>query len=230
MLAAGQGGGRTSRRRRHWYQQAAQQDYPVACYSLGGMYADGRGVPQDAALALAWYTRAAELGDREALWMLGMLHPDPAEAVGWWRRAATRGHAGAMTCIGRAYAAGDGVPADVATAAEYFLDAATAGDEDAVHALARVLGQVRGMADSGPPAAAWVAAGFASDPVEANRLLTLAASKGHGRACHRLAEQVRRGDLPGGVPRTIAWLEQGAAAGRRTRSTSSGRPATPGAG
>ena len=159
-------------------------------------------------------------GDRDALLMLGTLYArgegvaaDASQALWFWRAAATRGHPVAMFCIGEAHVAGDSVPADVATAAEWYLLAAGAGNEEAVQALARVLPQVRAAAETGPPAAAWVASSFVDDPVESGRLLALAAAKGHGRACHRLATLIRRDKAPGGVERMITLLQQGAAAG-----------------
>jgi TPR repeat protein len=44
----------------HWYRQAAEQGEVAAQTRLGLMYQDGRGVPQDHALAYAWLSLAAE--------------------------------------------------------------------------------------------------------------------------------------------------------------------------
>src|SRR5262249_42218934 len=40
--------------------------------ALGYMFATGRGVPKNSALAAYWYTRAAEQGDPEAQYQLGV--------------------------------------------------------------------------------------------------------------------------------------------------------------
>jgi uncharacterized protein len=45
-----------------WYRKAAEKGSPAAQYSLGVMYANGRGVPRDDAQAIAWYRKAAEQG------------------------------------------------------------------------------------------------------------------------------------------------------------------------
>lgn len=204
MLASGRGGGTDPATAFYWYNKAAARDHAVACYGLGAAYAEGRGVARDLSKAQEWYARAAELGDRDALWMSGILQADPEQAYALWRRAAARGHAAAMTCLGRVHAA----RGEEAIAAEWWLDAATAGDEDGVQALARVLPQVRAAAGTGPASAAWVAASFAAgtDPDEAARLLRVAADGGHGRACFRLAGTRGEGERR-------EWLARGAAAG-----------------
>ena len=42
-----------------WYRRAAEQGHVRAHYNLGGMYAEGLGVPPDALEALMWLTIAA---------------------------------------------------------------------------------------------------------------------------------------------------------------------------
>ena len=66
-----------------WYRLAADQGYDAAQFSLGVMYANGEGVPQD-----------------------------DAEAVRWYRLAAEQGHASAQLNLGVMYANGEGVPQD----------------------------------------------------------------------------------------------------------------------
>ena len=61
----------------------AEQGDAYAQFDLGFLYADGRGVPQDA-----------------------------AEAVRWFRLSAGQGHAGALSNLGVMYASGRGVPQD----------------------------------------------------------------------------------------------------------------------
>ncbi|MEQ1566343.1 MAG: tetratricopeptide repeat protein, partial [Myxococcota bacterium] len=160
MLATGRAGGTDPTAAVHWYTKAAEQGHAEACYALGGIHLDGRGVAADAAVARQWYVRAADLGDREAMWALGATSVEPDEALTWWRRAAARGHVGASTWIGRALL-GQGKVGD---GAEALLEAATAGDEEALTELARALPAVRDAAGRGDPAAAWVAAAFDDDP------------------------------------------------------------------
>ena len=49
-----------------WYRKAAEQGDAGGQYSLGLMYFDGHGVPQDFAQAHMWFNLAAAQGDAEA--------------------------------------------------------------------------------------------------------------------------------------------------------------------
>ena len=87
------------------------------------MYANGRGVPQDDAEAIAWYRRSAEQGNAVAQSHLGLMYAngrgvpqDDAEAIAWYRRAAEQGNAVAQFNLGLMYAKGRGVPQDDAEA------------------------------------------------------------------------------------------------------------------
>jgi TPR repeat protein len=214
MVANGRGGGTDPAAAVIWYRRAADQGHPVACYSLAAALSEGRGVAPDPQEAARWYRRAAELGDRDALQALGVLYStgegvdaDAAEAERWWRRAAARGHPAALRSLGHALAA-----VDLPEAAAWYLDAAVAGDEASVEALARVLPRVREAVEAGSGAAAWVAAAFADDAAERARLSALAVSRGHGRACYEAAQEARaRGEE--GWPAMMGLLERAAAAG-----------------
>ena len=70
-----------------WYRLAAEQGNASAQNALGGLYANGEGVPQD-----------------------------EAEAVRWYRLAAEQGYAGAQFNLGLSYGQGRGVPQDDVTA------------------------------------------------------------------------------------------------------------------
>jgi hypothetical protein len=78
-----------------WYRKAAEQGDTDAEYSLGMMYEDGQGVPQDDTQAAAWLRKAAEQGDADAQWSLGGLYlhgqgvpRSYAEAYFWYDLAA----------------------------------------------------------------------------------------------------------------------------------------------
>ena len=90
---------------------------------LGGIYDQGRGVPPDAAAAVAWYRRAAEQGDARAQYNLGGMYregrgvpPDAVGDVAWYRRAAEQGHVRAQYNLGGMYAEGLVVPPDAVEA------------------------------------------------------------------------------------------------------------------
>ncbi|MBK6808464.1 MAG: sel1 repeat family protein [Sandaracinaceae bacterium] len=76
--------------------QAAELGHAGAACSVGDYYFRGRGVPQDRAEARRWYTRAAELGNVDAMANLldGLKGDDPAaraESQGWLVKAALLG-------------------------------------------------------------------------------------------------------------------------------------------
>ena len=52
----------------------SNQGFDGAQWNLGGLYAKGRGVPQDLAKARTWWRRAARQGDANAQYNLGLHH------------------------------------------------------------------------------------------------------------------------------------------------------------
>jgi len=87
--------------------------------NLGFLYADGRGVPKDDALAVAWYRKAAEQGHAGAQYNLNTMYAygrgvtkDNTAAVAWLRKAAEQGHTTAQLNLGVRYQNGLGVPKD----------------------------------------------------------------------------------------------------------------------
>ncbi|MGO9329394.1 MAG: tetratricopeptide repeat protein [Steroidobacteraceae bacterium] len=67
------------------------------------MYAIGQGVKADGAQAIAWWTKAAEAGDAEAQWELGLeynsgqrVRRDYRQAVAWYRKAAEQSYGAAQ--------------------------------------------------------------------------------------------------------------------------------------
>ena len=81
----------------------AEQGDADAQSNLGVMYANGQGVPQDAAEAVRWYRLAADQGYALAQFNLGFMYDDSrglpqdnAEAAQWYRLAADQGLAGAQ--------------------------------------------------------------------------------------------------------------------------------------
>jgi TPR repeat protein len=63
------------------------------------MYAIGQGVKEDDGLAISWWTKAAESGDAEAQWQLGLeynsgerIKRDYLRAETWYRKAADQGY------------------------------------------------------------------------------------------------------------------------------------------
>ena len=76
------------------FRPLANEGYAGAQTNLGLMYANGQGVPQDAAEAVRWYRKAADQGQANAQGNLGWMYAngegvpkDAAEAVRWYRLA-----------------------------------------------------------------------------------------------------------------------------------------------
>ena len=120
----------------------ADQGDAVAQYNLGFSYAYGTGVPQDDALALAWYRKSAEQGLAAAQHHLGVMYAngegtpqDFTEAITWLRRAAAQHYSTARYHLGVMYSNGDGVPNDEAEAVAWFRVAANEGDVPAQYML-----------------------------------------------------------------------------------------------
>jgi len=79
--------------------KAAEQEDARAQNSLGVMYYNGEGVPQDDAEAVKWFRKAAEQGHAEAQYGLGFMYrygkgvpQDDAKAYTWFAVAAANGH------------------------------------------------------------------------------------------------------------------------------------------
>jgi len=112
----------------------AEQGNAEAEATLASFYRDGRGLPQDDALALAWYRKSAEQGFAGGEAGLGHYYhygigvpQDDAQALYWYRLAANQGDANAETAMGTAYFRGNAVTKDDAEAVRWFRKAADQG-------------------------------------------------------------------------------------------------------
>ena len=123
-------------------QVRAEKGDAAAQFYLGLMYQEGKGVPQDGALAAKWYQRAAEQGDSQAQTNLGALFhkgngvvQDSSKAAKWYRHAAEQGHPVGQANLARLYATGEGVPQDDVQAHVWFSLAARQGHAKAAKIL-----------------------------------------------------------------------------------------------
>jgi TPR repeat protein len=144
---------------------------PAAMALLGEIYANGFGIRRDDEKAAAWYSLAADRGDRAAAYSLAMFRlgarggpRDVQAAVDLLTRAAKLGHAAAAYDLALLYLDGQQVPRDLGRAAELFRQSADAGNPDAQHALATLYKEGRGVTQ---------------DYAEALRLLAAAARAGN---------------------------------------------------
>jgi TPR repeat protein len=85
-------------------------------------------VPIDLAVALQWYKKAAENGDREALHNVGWMYAtgqgtetNAEEAYRWFLESARHGEPNAQFEVSRRLKDGDGVAKDLATSYSWLL-------------------------------------------------------------------------------------------------------------
>ncbi|MBJ6124666.1 tetratricopeptide repeat protein [Microvirga splendida] len=71
---AGRSAGLEAPRALEWYRKAAEANSAIAMVRLGKMFNEGRGVPQDQALAATWFSRAAAAGSGAAMVELSSLY------------------------------------------------------------------------------------------------------------------------------------------------------------
>lgn len=166
------------------------------------------GSPPQAAIEidLAAVRPAAESGDAEAQWKLGLacargqgVPQNYAEAAQWYRRAAEQGHAAAQAALGELYEAGQGVPYDEAEAARWYRRAAEQGHAGGQYSLAvlYVLGR-----------------GVPRDLAQALQWYRRAADQGNAQAQYHLGTRHRDGDgLPLDLVEAHKWLSLAAAQG-----------------
>ena len=120
------------------WKPLAENGDPWAQVSLGEMYQQGKGVPQDYVKAAYWYQAAAEQGLDLAQINLARLYDDGlgvqqdyAEAFRWYLAAARQGMLYAQARLGEAYLLGHGVPQSDVKAHMWFNIASTARSETA---------------------------------------------------------------------------------------------------
>lgn len=110
-----------------WFLIAAEQDAGDAKFRLGNFYANYK-EPRDYPRAFLWLKRAAEGGNRTAMFDLARLiregkgtEKDGALALAWMTKAAEAGVPQAAVALTEMYAHGDGAPRDPALALKWTL-------------------------------------------------------------------------------------------------------------
>lgn len=173
---------------------------PRAQSYLGLMYAEGQGVVQDHAKAVAWFKRAVEQNFAYAQNALGYMHSkghgvarDPSEAVDWYVKAAAQGYVVAQYNLGAMYYGGRGVSRDLDTAADWFNTAAKRGHVKAQFKLGYMFNAGEGVD---------------KDPVKAHFWWSIAAAGGAKQAVEyrdRLAKKMKPADLSEAKQLAQAW-------------------------
>ncbi|KAG0288223.1 hypothetical protein BGZ96_007973 [Linnemannia gamsii] len=102
--------------------------------TLGDMYRDGKGVPQDYHIAMVWYLKAARQAFAPAQYNIGDFYflghgvrQDFSQAMEWYIKAASLGHAPSLFSIGFLFHDGLGVRKDCTQAMDWYLKSANQG-------------------------------------------------------------------------------------------------------
>lgn len=115
---------------------AADRGEAEAMVNLGYMFARGQGVPQDSAVALLLYRRAAEAGDAEGMNAVGYrlnwgAPPDYTGAAHWYCMAVLQGNQRAMNNLAKLFYNGLGVPLNKDEARDLWRQAMDRGSVNA---------------------------------------------------------------------------------------------------
>ena len=100
----------------------------------------GLGTDKDLALAEAYFTKAAILGNVDAVYGMGKLcsETEPERAIQFFELAAKQGHTYAEYQLGKIYCFGNGIPRDLETGMEWLRLSAEHGNEHAATLLQHV--------------------------------------------------------------------------------------------
>ncbi|KAK5797028.1 hypothetical protein F5H01DRAFT_285621 [Linnemannia elongata] len=86
-----------------WFERSAQKEHSLAEFAIAQMFYEGHGVKRDLEKAQEYFMKAANLGDREAQYNVGVyyLHQkDYVVAENWFRKAAKQGFLEAWSALG----------------------------------------------------------------------------------------------------------------------------------
>ena len=158
-----------------WWHAAAKQGHVKAQLRLANWHAQKENL-EDHAQALELYKRAADLGNRKAMYLLGchyregdVVTRNKQEAAGWFRRAAAKGYAKAQHALGNLYDDSECMPQDLTKAIYWWERAARQGDALAAYNIG--LMHINGV-------------GVLRDPIEAVYWIRKSAKAGDSHSCY----------------------------------------------
>ena len=125
----------------YWFQRAAERGIADAVYALSECHARGEGTPIFLEKARELLERAADMGQFEAQYDLGMKllgEKKFKSAVSWLSKAAAQNDSFAQYQLALCYEEGTGVEQNTETAIEWYEKAAALGDVRAFDALDRL--------------------------------------------------------------------------------------------
>lgn len=114
-----------------YWEEAALRGNTRAQYQTGCCYENGQGVDINCKQAIYWYQQAAEQNDADAMFALSSCCRDGEESLAWCEKAAQSGNAEAQYHMGMSYEYGDMVRASFNKALYWYTRAAEQGHEEA---------------------------------------------------------------------------------------------------
>ena len=152
-----------------WYTKAAEQGHAPAQHSLGLMFGNGIGLPQNKKQAVEWYTLAAEQGHAGAQSLLGVAYylgegvlQDYKIAANWVSKAAEQKDVSSQSLLGSMYYDGEGVPQDYREALKWLTKAAEQGEGQAQNRLGAMYYYGHGVIKDYAKSYAWANIGAAN--------------------------------------------------------------------
>ena len=182
---------------------------------------------RDFAQALAKLSPLAELGNRDAQFLMGLLNEALAipgstlvDAASWYAKSAAAGHAKAQNNLGAMYFDGRGVNQDVAQALLWYGRAAEQGNPQAQLNYALMLGLGLGQQSTAAPAGSSGTPEGARDPAGMLRWLLLASEQNYDRAQVQLGKLYLAGrDFPADMSEAAYWFRRAAESGSGASAT-----------
>ena len=157
------------------YRQQAERGDADAITQIAKMYANGQGVPFNAAEAAKWYRVASDQYNALAAYD----HGDYARALEFYRPLADKGQLMAEYMLGMMYANGQALPQNYGEAMKWLRKAADEGEAKAQFNVGVLY--VKGL-------------GTPKDPAEASKWYRRAADQGEPAALYNLATMYARGE------------------------------------
>lgn len=168
-------------------QRLAEAGDAEAQSALGGRYVEGKGVPADNAMAVFWFTKAAEQGRVVDQWNVAVAYEngfgvpvDLAASVNWFERAAAQGNVDAQLRLAILLFTGKGVAKDPEAAAGWFSKAAAQGNADAQYQLGVMMSDGIGLRKDEVSAVEWFRKAADQGDADAQNNLGFAYSTGAG--------------------------------------------------
>lgn len=179
-------------------QQAAATGDTIACFALGALYANGRGVRTDAQQARHWLRQAAEQGDSGAQTLLGWLYlsgaggeSDRHQARYWYSRAAASGDADAQCALGDLhYNAGQ--PIDATAMLQWYQRAAQQHHPKAQYQLGQLLAEGVLVAADDEAAFQWLTLAVMNESEPARKALQMLTARLSPSTLERYKAQMRQ--------------------------------------